>query len=94
MGSVAATLPKGGFPLKDQHAVGRSAEELRTLPINIQVRRQVTLWMIFDLFKIFKQVNRQRASLFVGNVSKCFENHHVFKESQSPAPSDKNSEEL
>jgi hypothetical protein len=27
MGSVAATLPKGGIPLKDQRAVGRSAEE-------------------------------------------------------------------
>jgi len=27
MGSVAAALPKGGIPLKDQRAVGRSAEE-------------------------------------------------------------------
>jgi len=52
MGSVAATLPKGGFPLKDQHVVGRSVEELGSLLINIQVRRRVTLWMLCRPFQI------------------------------------------
>ena len=64
MGSVAATLPKGGFPLKAQHAVGRSTEELRTLLINIQVRRQVTLWILFGPFQIV-QIGKLTKSLAV-----------------------------